>query len=111
MLLNGTSRNGLAKSVGQALTARGFVVSEAATAPAALAGPSRIVWGPGAQPGAMLLAQQVAGSVLVAAPAAAPNSIQLTLGSDFQALADPATAATASPDPTVSPSPCASIVP
>ena len=51
MLLNGTSRNGLAKSVGQALTARGFVVTEAATAPAALPGPSRVVWGPGGRAG------------------------------------------------------------
>jgi hypothetical protein len=111
VLLNGTSRNGLAKSVGQALTARGFVVADAATAPAALPGASRIVWGPGGQPGAMLLAQQVTGAQLVGDPKAPANSVQLTLGSDFQQLADPVAAATAEPVPSTSPSRCASIRP
>ncbi|MCU1586760.1 MAG: hypothetical protein JWN31_253, partial [Frankiales bacterium] len=106
VLLNGTSRNGLAKSVGQALTARGFVVTEAVTAPAALAGPSQVVWGPGGQPAALLLAQQVTGAQVLADPRAAAGSVRLTLGSDFQRLADPVTT---TPRPSAAPSPCVSM--
>ena len=106
VLLNGTSRNGLAKAVGQALTARGFVVTEAATAPAALPGPSRVVWGPGGEPAALVLAQHVPGAQVVADSRAAAGSVQVTLGSDFQRLADPV-APTASPTP--GPSACVSM--
>lgn len=108
VLLNGTSRNGLAKSVGQALTARGFVVVEAATAPAALPGASRVVWGPGAQPAAMLLAEQLTGAQVTADPGAAAGSVRVTLGSDFQRLADPV-APTARPS--AAPAPCVSMHP
>jgi hypothetical protein len=106
VLLNGTSRNGLAKSVGEALTARGFVVTEAANAPAALPGPSQVVWGPGGQPAALLLAQHFAGARVMADPRAAAGSVRVTLGSDFQQLSDPV-----SPSPVASPSasPCVSM--
>ena len=108
MLLNGTSRNGLAKSVGQALTARGFVVLDAANAPAALPGPSRVAWGAGAQPAATRVGQYVLGSQLVSDPHLAAGAVQVTLGSDFQRLASPAELATAEPFhvPSPSPSPC-----
>ena len=111
VLLNGTARNNLAKTVGNALAARGFVVTAQGNAPAALAGPSQVVWGPGAQPSAALVAQQVIGARAVNSPRAPRGSVQLVLGSEFHRLATPAEAAAAgrtSPSASLAPTPTAS---
>lgn len=107
-LLNGTSRNGLAKSVKAELTARGFVVVDAANAPAALPGPSRVVYGPAGLPAATLVSRYVRGAVVVSDPAAGAGTVQVTLGGDYQRLATPAEVATAAPlhVPSPSASPC-----
>lgn len=94
-LLNGTSRNGLASTVAAELAARGFVVTSKANAPAALPGPSQVVWGAGGQPAAMLLSHYVLGSVVLQGPHAAAGSVEVTLGSDYTRLATPAEVAAA----------------
>jgi len=101
-LLNGTSRNGLAKQVLAQLTARGFVVTSADTAPAALPGPTQVVWGPGALPKASLLAEHLGVTQLVKDPLAAEDFVQATLGDAFTRLVTPPV----KPAPT--PSTCAS---
>jgi len=115
-LLNGTSRNGLAKSVGDELAARGFVVTAQGNAPAALAGPSRVVFGPGAAPAATVVSRWVLGSVTVGGPRVARGTVEVTLGSAFQRLATPAEVASFSPagtevgatsSPSAQPSGCA----
>lgn len=106
VLLNGTARNGLAKSVGDALAARGFVVTAQGNAPAALAGPSQVVWGPGAQPSATLVARHVIGARAVSSPRSPRGSVQVVLGSEFHRLATPeevAAAGRTAPDPTPMP--------
>ena len=105
VLLNGTSRNGLAKTVKAELSARGFVVVDAANAPAALSGPTQVAYGPGGLPAATVVSRNVLGAVAVSDPAAAPGSIQVTLGSDYQRLATPSEMTTAEPLHVVSPSP------
>jgi hypothetical protein len=112
-LLNGTSRNGLAKTVGDQLAARGFVVMTQANAPAALTGPSQVAFGAGADPAAALVARWILGSTTVSNPRVARGTVQVTLGSAFQRLATPAEAAapaqpTGSPTPDPVPSVCAS---
>ena len=68
-LLNGTSRNGLAKAIGDQLAARGFVVTAQANAPAALAGASQVAYGAGAAASAELVTHWVLGSVAASDPA------------------------------------------
>jgi hypothetical protein len=87
VLLNGTPRNGLAQQVGTQLRQRGFVVLRQDNAPAALAGASIVSYGTGALPGATVLARNVAGAKVQAAPGASPGSLQLVLGGDFRRLA------------------------
>ncbi len=94
-LLNGTSRNGLAKSIGDQLAARGFVVVEQANAPAALAGASRVAYAAGAAPAATVASHWVLGSQVVVDPAVPRGTVQITLGSGFRRLASPAEAARA----------------
>ena len=96
-LLNGTSRNGLATQVAAALSARGFVLLSQGTAPAALSGPSRITYGPGAQAQADVLARHVVGSVVDTDPRLAPGTVLLVLGEDFARLATPAEASSPPP--------------
>jgi len=112
VLLNGTPRNGLAQLVGQALRARGFVVLSQANAPTAVGGPSVVTYGPGAQQAATVLARNVLGARVVAAPTAGAGTLQLVLGGDFQRLATPAeviaagrtgAAVSAVPEPTRTP--------
>ena len=108
VLLNGTARNGLAQQVGQALTARGFVVLREDNAPAALAGPSVVSYGPGAVPAATLLTRHVLGARAVSVPHARAGAVQVVLGSDFRRLATPAevtAAAAASAGQSVVPAP------
>ena len=112
LLLNGTSRNGLATSVKRELVARGFTQVEAATAPAALPGPSQVVYGPGGLPAATEVMRHILDAVPVSDPTAAAGSIKVTLGSDYRRLATPAEVAARSLGgpppvvPTTKASPC-----
>lgn len=100
-LLNGTPRNGLAKAVGDELAARGFVVTAQANAPAALAGPSQVAFGAGAEPAATVVSRWVLGSRTLSSPRVPRGTVQVTLGSTFTRLASPAEVAVASrPVPT-----------
>lgn len=94
-VLNGTNRDMLAKHVGDQLAALGFVVTGQANAPAALAGPSRITFGPGAGPAATLVSHWVPGSTTLGSARAKPGSVVLVLGSSFVRLATPGEAAAA----------------
>lgn len=95
-VLNGTSRDGLAKTIGDRLAALGFVVTDQANAPAALAGASTVTFGTGAEPAGTLVSRWVLGSRLIGNPKAPPGSVQVVLGSGFQRLATPAEVAAAS---------------
>ncbi len=92
-LLNGTSRNGLAKTIGDQLAARGFMVTEQANAPAALAGASRVAYAAGAAPAATVTSHWVVGAQVVLDPTVPRGTVQVTLGSGFRRLASPAEAA------------------
>ncbi|MCW2498340.1 MAG: rane protein [Frankiales bacterium] len=108
-VLNGTSRSFLAKTVGDQLAARGFVVTGQANA-AALTGASTVTFGPGAGPAATVVSHWVLGARAVGSPMAKPGSVQLVLGSSFTRLATPAEAAAAAralPTPSPSASPTA----
>ena len=94
-LLNGTPRNGLATLVKDQLSARGFVVLSAGNASAALGGPSRVGYGPGAEAAAKLLSFHVLGSVVVSDPATPAGVVTVVLGGDFRQLATPAEVASA----------------
>ena len=85
-LLNGTGRNGLARTVGNELARRGFRVAGMGNAPKALAGATRVTFGPGARPGATLVTAHILGAQLVAAPRAPRGSIDVVLGSSFVRL-------------------------
>lgn len=108
VLLNGTSRNGLAKSVKAELVARGFAQINEGNAPAALPGPSQVTYGTGGLPAATVISWHVLGSVTVSDPTAPANQVQVTLGSDYRRLASPAEVAAATPIqlPAPSASPC-----
>lgn len=100
-VLNGTSRDGLAKTVGDQLAAQGFVITGQENAPAALAGASTVTFGTGAEPAGTLVSRWVVGSRLFGNPKAPPGSVQVVLGSSFQRLATPAEVAAANrPAPT-----------
>jgi hypothetical protein len=85
-LLNGSGRSLLARTVGNELARRGFRVAGMGNAPTPLSGASRIYFGPGARPGATLLAAHVMGAQLVPVATAAPGSIDVVLGSGFARL-------------------------
>jgi hypothetical protein len=109
-VLNGTSRSFLAKTVGDQLAARGFVVTGQANAAAALTGASTVTFGPGAGPAATVVSHWVLGARAVGSAKATPGSVQLVLGSSFTRLATPAEAAAAAralPTPSPSASPTA----
>jgi hypothetical protein len=95
MLLNGTPRNGLAKTVADQLAAAGFVVTGQGNAPAALRGASTVTFGSGGSLAGTLVSHWVLGSRLVGNPKAAPGTVQVVLGSTFRRLATPAEAAAA----------------
>ena len=90
LLLNGTTRNGLGRNIGNQLAARGFVVSGTGNAHALLTGPSQVTYGPGALPAAQLVGMHVFGATLVDAPRTARGTLQLVLGSAFARLRTPA---------------------
>ena len=95
VVLNGTSRNGLAKTVGDALAALGFTVAGQGNAPAALNGASTVTYGPGDLPAATLVGRWVLGSQLVSSASVAPGSVHVVLGSAFRRLSTPAEVAAA----------------
>ncbi len=88
-VLNGTGRSGLARRTGDALHARGFTVVSVGNSVGA-AGPPVVRYGAGAGPGAMLLAQQLPRSVVVADARLARGSVELVLTSQFSRLRTPA---------------------
>lgn len=89
-LLNGTDRDGLGKSLGDLLAARGFRVKSTGNAPKAVAGASKVYFGPGARPAAQLLAIHVIGAELAPVPTAPAGAVDLVIGSGFARLRTPA---------------------
>lgn len=85
-LLNGTSRDGLARAVGTELARRGFVVTLMVNAPRPLPGRSVVTYGPGGRHAATLVAAHTIGATLLPVPTAARGSVDLTLGSSFVRL-------------------------
>lgn len=91
---NATARQGLASSVATQLAARGFVVRKVANDPLkkVVTAPAEIRHGPKGGPYAVTVAAQVEGAVQVLDRR--PNaSVDLVLGSGYQALRAPASAA------------------
>lgn len=104
VLLNGTPRNGLGRTVGDQLARRGFRVTGTGNAPQPQLGASTVLFGPGGQAAATLLSRTVAGSTLSGDAKAAPASLRVVLGTGFTRLRTPAEVAalgrTARPAPT-----------
>lgn len=107
MVLNGTPRAGLAKTVADQLAAQGFVVTGQGNAPKALAGGSTVVFGAGGQPAATLVSRWVQGSHVAGSSKAARGSVLLVLGGDYQRLSTPAEVAAAGSAPVSTPGPAA----
>jgi hypothetical protein len=82
-LLNGTGRDGLARTVGDELARRGFHVLATGNAPKPLAGASHVTFGPGGRPAATLAALHVLGAQVIPVPAAPRGAVEVTLGSSF----------------------------
>jgi hypothetical protein len=93
-LLNGNGKDLLARSVGNELARRGFKVTATGNAPRPLQGVSRVYYGPGGRPAALLASAQVSGSTVVPVPNAARGAIDVVLGSSFVRLRTPAEATT-----------------
>lgn len=89
-LLNGTPRDGLGRTIGDALAARGFQVTSTGNAPKALSGASRVYFGPGARPAAQLVAIHIIGAELSPVPTAPKGAVDLVLGTGFARLRTPA---------------------
>ena len=89
-LLNGTARDGLGRTLGDALAARGFQVKSTGNAPKPLTGPSRVYFGPGARPAAQLVAIHVIGAELSPVPTAPKGAVDLVIGTGFARLRTPA---------------------
>jgi hypothetical protein len=113
VLLNGSGRDLLARTVGNELAARGFRVAGMGNAPG-LTGPSKVSFGPGARPAATLVAAQILGAQLVPVPTAAKGAVDVVLGTGFERLRTPAeataqakvlSAGTAAATPAATPSP------
>jgi hypothetical protein len=85
-LLNGTGRDRLARSVADELARRGFRVTHTGNAPRALVGASRVYYGPGGRPAALLVTAHVLGSSVVPVPTAGRGAIDVVLGSGFVRL-------------------------
>lgn len=94
-LLNGTTKSGEGRTVANQLVVRRFKVTDFGNAQRLLAGASTVTYGPGAAPGAQLVASYVPGARLVPNPKARRGSVEVVLGSSFTALRSPAQAAAA----------------
>jgi LCP family protein required for cell wall assembly len=82
-VVNATTHTGLARSVVDNFTSRGFTPGQATNADA-IADSSTIDYGQGAQDAAQRLADQF-GLTTTASDAIGPNTVQLTVGADFPA--------------------------
>jgi hypothetical protein len=82
-VVNATTHTGLARSVVDNFTSRGFTPGQATNADA-IADSSTIDYGQGAQDAAQRLADQF-GLTTTASDAISPNTVQLTVGADFPA--------------------------
>jgi hypothetical protein len=89
-LLNGTGRDGLARGVAGELARRGFRVTHTGNAPRKLTGASRVYYGPGGRPAALLASAHVLGSSVVPVPTAARGAVDVVIGSSFVRLRTPA---------------------
>jgi hypothetical protein len=107
-LLNGTPRNRLAQTVGDELTAAGFVVASRGQSPTGLTGASTVSYGQGAQRAGTVVSRWILGSRMVSNPNVPPGSVQVVLGSGFVRLATPAEVAAAGTTAVASPSPTGS---
>ena len=85
-LLNGTGRDRLARTVGDELARRGFRVTFMGNAPRGLVGASRVYYGPGGRPAALLVTAHVLGASVAPVPGAARGAIDVVLGSAFVRL-------------------------
>jgi hypothetical protein len=85
-LLNGAGRDKLAKAVGDELARRGFKVTATGNAPRPLVGASRVYYGPGGRPAALLASAHVLGSSVVPVPKAGRGAVDVVLGSTFVRL-------------------------
>jgi hypothetical protein len=85
-LLNGTGRSLLARSVGNELARRGFHVSGMGNSPRPLGGASRVYYGPGGRPAALLVTAHVLGATVEPVPSAPHGALDVVLGSSFVRL-------------------------
>jgi hypothetical protein len=114
-LLNGSNRDRLARVVANELARRGFRVTHTGNAPRPLVGASRVYYGPGGRPAALLVSAHVLGSSVVPVSKAARGAIDVVLGSAFVRLRTAAETATytrqlittgvPAPKPAVTPAP------
>ena len=74
-LLNGTGRDGLARTVANELARRGFRVTQTGNAPRDLVGASRVYYGPSGRPSALLASAHVLGASVVPVPTAARGAV------------------------------------
>jgi hypothetical protein len=93
-VLNGTGRNGLAKTTGSLLRARGFPVDAVGNTTGPVTGAPLVRYGVGGRPAAELVALQLPSAVLVA-DASVRGRVDLVLGSAFTRLRTPAEVAAA----------------
>ena len=105
VLLNGTARNNLAKTIGDQLAAAGFTITSQGNSPKAVAGDSLVQYGPGALPAGTLVNRWVQGSHLASNARLPAGAVQLVLGSGFARLSTPAELAAAAR--TTAPAPAA----
>jgi hypothetical protein len=89
-LLNGSGRDRLARVVGDELARRGFHVTAMGNAPRPLVGASRVYYGPGGRPAALLVTAHVLGATVQPVPTAARGAIDVVLGSTFVRVRTPA---------------------
>lgn len=85
LLLNGTARGGLGKSVGDQLAALTFRVRVIGNAPP-LTGASVVSYGAGAMPSATLVSRTVLGARALSAPRLPKGQVRLVLGSGYVRL-------------------------
>lgn len=90
-VLNGSDQTGLAASIGNELTARGFTVLDIGNAPsdAGVGGAGKIQYGPGAKFAADVLNAQFNGFEVERITSITDGTITLTAGQSFQGLIDP----------------------
>lgn len=88
LLLNGTPRSGLGKTVGDQLAARSFKVRVIGNA-APLTGASTVSYGVGDLPAATLVSRTVLGSRVVSVPRLPRGQVRVVLGSGYVRLRTP----------------------